>query len=267
MEKYSLIEQTEILAWKDLIDAASNNFKEKNGLAHKNIGGGLAINFQKMPVPLFNRVIGLGLTESVTQAIVNEIISFYSHNEKYIIHYSSPMNPANTDSLLIENGFFLAGSWERIVRSSEPLTENINNDIQIKLVDASLQESWVSFLMETYNFNFHEWPYSFSLRNNWSHYIAYENGKIVACRSFFMTKHKTLFSGVDAPVPGVMTSNYNPDFAIWQVAIRDGLNKGVELFVADIELPDPEKKGMAYEGFKTLGFEIPYTRFHYRLNK
>jgi len=93
------------------------------------------------------------------------------------------------------------------------------------------------------------------------------NNRIIGCRSFFMTSHKTIFSGVDAPVPGVMTPDCRPDFAIWKRAIRDGLKEGALLFVADIELPDKEKNKDAYSGFKALGFHIPYTRYHYRLNK
>jgi hypothetical protein len=64
-----------------------------------------------------------------------------------------------------------------------------------------------------------------------------------------------------------MTKVYAPDFAIWEKAIQDGLKEGVILFVADIELPDTEKNKPAYDGFKRLGFVIPYTRYHYRLNR
>jgi hypothetical protein len=64
-----------------------------------------------------------------------------------------------------------------------------------------------------------------------------------------------------------MTTDYALDFAIWKKAIRDGLKDGAILFVADIELPDKEKNKPAYEGFKQLGFIVPYTRFHYRLNQ
>lgn len=74
-------------------------------------------------------------------------------------------------------------------------------------------------------------------------------GKIVACRSFFSTDKKTVFSGVDAPVPGVMTNDYAPDYAIWEKAIRDGLKDGTILFVAGIELPDKEKNKTAYDNF------------------
>jgi len=78
---------------------------------------------------------------------------------------------------------------------------------------------------------------------------------------------KTVFSGVDAPVPGVMTPECGPDFAIWRRAIADCMKDGAKLFAADIELPNKEKNKAAYEGFARLGFRIPYTRYHYRLNK
>jgi hypothetical protein len=263
-----LIEQTEIAAWRDLIDAAPDLFKVRNGLQHKDIGGGMAINFQRMPIPLFNRVIGLGLSEPLTQNIINEVESFYTHGEKYLIHYSSPMKPSNADLLLRQNGFYLAGSWERIARGNQPLNDDSEKTgIEVKQVDDSLKESWVNFLINTYGFDFYEWPRAFALRNGWRHYVALRDNKIIACRSFFMTPQKTIFSGVDAPVPGVMTPDCKPDFEIWKKAINDGLKAGAVLFIADIELPDKEKNRSAYEGFRQLGFTIPYTRYHYRLNK
>jgi hypothetical protein len=82
-----------------------------------------------------------------------------------------------------------------------------------------------------------------------------------------MTPQKTVFSGVDAPVPGGMTADCEPYFEIWDRAITDGLKDGARLFVADIERPDQEKNKAAYDGFRQLGFDIPYTRFHYRLNR
>ena len=177
------------------------------------------------------------------------------------------MQPVNADSLLKKNGFYLAGSWERIVRDNRPLKMDTVQDIKVLRVDESLRESWVSFLINTYGFSFYEWPRAFANRKGWKHYVAFRDNRIIACRSFFTTDRKTVFSGVDAPVPGVMTRDYEPDFAIWKKAIEDGLNDGAILFVADIELPDGTKNSPAYTGFRELGFEIPYTRYHYRLNR
>jgi len=264
-----LIEQTEIAAWRSLIDAVPDSLQQANGIRYRDMGGGLAINFQKLAAPLFNRVIGLGLREALTQSIVDEVKSFYQQKEKYLVHVSSPMRPATTDSLLKQNGFYLAGAWERIVRDNKPLadTATANDSIEVKVVDEPLKESWVRFLIDTYGYDFYWWPRAFAFQKGWKHYVAFRNNKIVACRSFFTTGNNTVFSGVDAPVPGVMTNDHAPDFAIWRRAIQDGLKEGVILFVADIELPDKEKNKPAYDCFKQLGFVIPYTRYHYRLNK
>jgi hypothetical protein len=264
-----LIEQTEIAAWRSLIDAAPDSLKQLNGMKYQSIGGGMAIDFQHEPTPLFNRVVGLGLTEPLTQEVIDSIKAFYFHHEKYIIHCSFPMQPTDADILLKQNGFYLAGAWERIIRDNKPFNSKSGevDDIEVRLVDEELQESWVKFLIDTYGFDFYWWPRAFAFQKGWKHYVAFRNGKIVACRSFFTTDKKTVFSGVDAPVPGVMTNDYAPDFAIWRKAIKDGLNEQSILFVADIELPDKEKNKAAYDGFKQLGFHIPYTRYHYRLNK
>src|SRR5690349_4403583 len=114
------IERTEMTAWRDLIDAAPDSFKLANGLGYWDVGGGLAINFQKEPIPLFNRVIGLGLTEPLTKDLIDKVKGFYTHHEKYLVHYSSPMQPVHADVLLKNSGLSAAGSWERIVRNDMP---------------------------------------------------------------------------------------------------------------------------------------------------
>jgi len=263
-----LIEGTEMAAWQDLIDAAPESFRLARGLGYKKIGGGLAINFTSTPIPLFNRVIGLGLSEPVTPAVVEEVKAYYARNEKYLIHFFNGMKPAGIETSLRNQGFYLAGSWERVVRDGGALTMMVETDsILVKQVDESLKEDWVKFLIDTYGFDFYEWPRAFALRKGWKHYVAYRNNKIVACRSFFMTEDKRVFSGVDAPVPGVMTKDCAPDIAIWRKAIADRIQDGAVLFVADIELPDPAGNKDAYDGFHQLGFQIPYTRYHYRLYK
>jgi hypothetical protein len=269
MDSALLIEQTEMAAWRGLIDAIPDSLKLANGMKHQNIGGGMVINFQKIPVPLFNRAIGMGLAEPFTQKVLDSIKSFYSHREKYIVHYSLPMQPYGADSLLKQNGFYLAGAWERVVRDNSqlPIADNDDVHLEIKLVDAQIEESWVKFLIDTYGYDFYWWPQAFAFQKGWKHYVAFRDGHIVACRSFFTTGKKTVFSGVDAPVPGVMTIDYAPDYAIWRRAIQDGLSEGAILFVADIELPDKEKNKPAYDNFEKLGFIIPYTRYHYRLNR
>jgi hypothetical protein len=69
--------------------------------------------------------------------------------------------------------------------------------------------------------------------------------------------------GMDAPVPGVMSDDYEPDAALCAHIVADGLQRGATSFLADIELPSPEMDTPAYDYFARLGFRRPYVRTHW----
>jgi hypothetical protein len=68
---------------------------------------------------------------------------------------------------------------------------------------------------------------------------------------------------MDAPVPGIMTADYEPDAAICARIVADGVAGGVRGFVADIEAPSAELDTPAYRDFARLGFSRPYVRTHW----
>jgi hypothetical protein len=60
-----------------------------------------------------------------------------------------------------------------------------------------------------------------------------------------------------------MAPSYDLDFQICQALVRDGINWGVNYFVADIEAPAAEMNTPAYHHFEALGFKRVYFRSHY----
>jgi hypothetical protein len=69
--------------------------------------------------------------------------------------------------------------------------------------------------------------------------------------------------GMDGPVPGLGTDDYEPDAALCATAVADGLTRGARGFVADIERPSPRLDTPAYAAFAALGFRRPYARTHW----
>jgi hypothetical protein len=59
-----------------------------------------------------------------------------------------------------------------------------------------------------------------------------------------------------------VTDDYEPDAAICDLMVRDGLALGVRMFLADIEAPSAAQDTPAYEYFGRLGFRLPYARTH-----
>ena len=100
-------------------------------------------------------------------------------------------------------------------------------------------------------------------RAGWHQYVAREGGAIVAARGMYIGPDGMAWLGMDGPVPGLTTDDHEPDTAICDVAVRDGLARGARGFLADIEAPSPALDTHAYERFAQLGFRRPYVRTHY----
>jgi hypothetical protein len=69
--------------------------------------------------------------------------------------------------------------------------------------------------------------------------------------------------GTDAPVPGIMTEDHEPDEAICSTIVSEGLARGARMFIADIEAPSSGLDTPAYAAFARLGFRRPYVRTHW----
>lgn len=86
---------------------------------------------------------------------------------------------------------------------------------------------------------------------------------MVAVRSLFVGADGMAWSGIDAPVPGIMAPSFALDALLGEAMVRDGIAAGAKLFVADIEAPHPDRDGPAYRNYARLGFKLAYFRSHY----
>ena len=99
-------------------------------------------------------------------------------------------------------------------------------------------------------------------RKGWRHYMLKRRGAVVAVRSLFISEGAA-WSGIDAPVPGIMAPSFDLDAMLGERLVRDGIAAGAKLFVADIEAPRPDRDGPAYRNYDRLGFKLAYLRNHY----
>jgi hypothetical protein len=74
----------------------------------------------------------------------------------------------------------------------------------------------------------------------------------------------TAWLGMDGPVPGIGTDDYEPDAALCEFIVADGLVRGARSFITDIEVTSAQQATPAYESFARLGFTQPYVRTHWR---
>ena len=119
-------------------------------------------------------------------------------------------------------------------------------------------------MLDIYNYPAHGWLKSLWNVKGWAHFLAYENDKIIACRSLYIRKNNLAWTGIDTPVPIVMTNDLEPDRMIFQHMQQYCIDNGVEYLMADIEVPSPERNTPIYQSFTELGFKVEYLRKLYR---
>jgi hypothetical protein len=263
------IEQAEAHAWVDLYAAAPCDFARKAGLGAETIGGALVLHWASSGRRYFSRTIGLGVAEPVTEEIVDAILAFYRDREveSFLLQRLPQCQPAASyKAWLRQRGLELFDRQDRVIRAAEPLTEmsrSSHREITVERVDSESADEWSAFIQRVYRLDTGSWLPRLIGRRGWHQYVAYEAGEIVAARGMYIAPDGIAWLGMDGPVPGITTTDYEPDAALCQAIVADGLSNGAREFIADIEAPAAAMNTPAYDHFARLGFRRPYVRTHY----
>jgi len=262
------IERAERDAWQNMFDVAPLEYRQRSNLFYRSIADGLCLVFPNHPIVHFNMVLGLGFVTPLTAQILYAVERVYaaSNHDAYMIQFCHEILQTNPPNLFADMKYRAAGIWERVVWYPQPVAAaTTSRAFHIEEVSLKSASEWQQFLISQYHYPIEGWMKGF-VTERWHHFVARENKKIVACRSIFINDEGIAWSGVEAPVPMVMTNDLSADFMLWKQIQSFCLNTGVRLIVADIEQPSPKRNTLVYEVFNTLGFEVMYARTLYRKN-
>ena len=270
----SAIETAELRAWAELTAAVPPDHVDRIELHVSRLAGALVLRCRGggFHRGLFNRPIGFGVLEPVTRDAVDDLVAGYREAgvDRFIVPLQPHCRPPELEGWLVAAGLGPHGAWDRIVRGGEPLQAEpstaAGRRLEVSVVDSGSVDAWADFLCDVYHVDAGPWLRALLDRPGWRHFLAREDGEIVAARSRYLPSDGGLvFLAIDGPVPGVMTSDYAPDAALCRAIVEDGLARGANGFVADVEAPSPSLDTPAYEDFGRLGFTRPYARIHYAL--
>lgn len=264
------IEAAEAHAWSDSYAAAPHDFAEAAGLGFRFVAGALVLRWAATGRRYFSRVVGLGVAQPATEEAIDDIVAGYRDAgiTMFLLQSLPHCRPAAYDDWLRERGFEPFDAQDRVVRGGGPLMEPrppSARGLRVERVDRATADEWAEFLQRVYRLDTGCWLQRLIGRPGWHQYAAREDGEIVAARGMYIGPDATAWMGMDAPVPGVSGDDYEPDAAICEVMVEDGLTLGARGFIADIEAPSHAMDTPAYEYFSTLGFTRPYSRTHWAL--
>lgn len=266
------IEAAEACAWSDMYAAAPHDFARAAGVASRVVAGALVTSWAASGRRYFSRTIGLGVSEPVTQAALDEIVAGWEASgvEMFLIASQPHCLPVEFEGWLRERGFEPFDVQDRVLRGPAPLREHdlLGSGVralEVERVTAATADEWAEFLQRTYDLATGGWLQALIGRPGWRQYVVREHGAVVAARGTYMTPERVLWGGMDGPVPGLWTQDFEPDALLWEAIVADGLAAGARMFIADIEAPSRALDTPAYDCFARLGFSRPYARTHWRM--
>jgi len=267
------MERAEVNAWLDLYDAAPADFAARHGLAVASDGELVWTTCTTIPFIHFNCVKNMGVDGPASEAQLDKLLTHY--RDAGIMRpwfYTNPhTEPSRLRCWLEARGLQHQGGWERIYRDATPLPAEplFPADPLIPVDDVSVDEvtpktasQWASFIDGKYRLSTSPWLMALVGRRGWHHYMLRRRGAVMAVRSLFISDGAA-WSGIDAPVPGIMAPSFDLDAMLVERMLRDGIAAGAKLFVTDIEAPLPDRDGPAYRNYDRLGFSLAYLRSHY----
>jgi hypothetical protein len=257
------IEAAEMRAWADLYAAAPADWAESVGLGTRELGGALVIRWAATRRRYFSRVIGLGVTEPATTAALDEIIRGYDEAgiTMFLLQSLPQCHPAEYEGRLRERGLEPFDAQDRVFRDGSPAEPPPPGPVE--RVTQETADEWAEFLQRVYRLDTGHWLELLIGRRGWHEYVYREGAEIVGARGMFIGPDGAAWLGMDGPVPGVTSDDYEPDAALCAFMVADGLANGARSFLADIEAPSPELDTPAYRYFGELGFTRPYVRTHW----
>ncbi|HMN27755.1 MAG TPA: GNAT family N-acetyltransferase [Caldilineaceae bacterium] len=257
-----LVEANEANRFRTTLACAPPEFAAQYGLSQHEIGGATAFCIEKLPSPVFNRVIGLGLRQPATEAMIDALIAFYERAQtSFGISVSVAARPAQLPAWLLARGFQCGDNWAKMIRNADPPTQ-IDATLRIERINESKAALYATFIRT--GFQLPAWYGSLCERlieqPNVYAYLAFMEDVPVGTGTLLVSDRVgTLYNGVTQPAyrrRGVQQ-------ALMVRRIQDGIGLGCRWFTTETIEDTPEKPNPSYHNMVRSGFQLAYLRPNY----
>jgi GNAT superfamily N-acetyltransferase len=257
------LELVESAAWTDFYHAASPGTIEKCNIKIFPVGGVSGTIASKVDVLTFNRVIGLGIKETLDERIIDIILNKIEAAgvKRFFIQLHPEVYSERARRLLELYGFYHYNNWVRLVRDNSP-AQKAETSLGIKKISGNESRSFAEIVVEAFGWQDEliDWISATVGRKNWHHYMAFEKNIPVATAAFYHYGKHAWFG----------LASTRSDFrgkggqsALLAKRIEDCRQLGVEIIIAETAEQTSEKESPSYRNVLRAGFNAAYKRPNY----
>ena len=259
MQLAELVEWGEAEAYADMFAAAPAEW----GLQVERVGSTLALIAPPIDALLFNRVLGLGLSEPASKAQIDEVTALYwlAGVRHFGVQLSPIAQPLALKDWLQACRLRPTGNWAKVYRAAAQPIE-IHTDLRVEAIGREEAADFGRVVCAAFEMPTAMQPWLMDLvsRANWQTYVAYDGGQPAACGALFV-RGEVGWLGIEGTLPN--HRRRGGQGAIMARSIRDAAQRGCRWIVTETGEELPDRPNPSYHNMLRTGFALAYLRQNY----
>jgi hypothetical protein len=236
------------------------------GIAAARIGGGVALSMRNDVTGYWNKALGFGFTEPITDRLVDEVIDFYrvEHSPGAVIQIAPALLPADWPTICSRHNIRPDSHWIKLVCSIENFQSGQTSDLHISLVGPEDFSQWAATALR--GFGMPEQGLvdmlAAGLANpNFRPFAAWDGDEIVATANLFI--HGEIGS-LNTAVTLPTHRNRGAQSALIAARAKEAANAGCRWLCAETGRPadgeiNPSLNNLASAGLRPLYYRQNWT--------
>lgn len=263
-ETVVLHEQIEADAYRDLIDAASADTREKLGLSYHHIEDGVVFVCRAVDHIMFDRVINLGVTRDIAMDALERAISIFqtSKIKNWVVQLAPGAGALkkHCDACGLTPHPRI---WAIFSRNSEPGTK-IETDISVREIGSAEKDAFAEIVVKSFGVPplAGLWAASAIGRPKWKYFGGFAGKEMIACGSVYIDGRASWF-GFGATLADHRGKKAQQ--ALLSARIDASRSGGAEILFTETGVPHEGEAGPSFKNIQRAGFRIAYERPNLRL--
>jgi len=246
------------------VDSASAATKERLGIRTARIGGGIVSVMANDPAGgFFNVCVGLGQTEPVTEAVVDEVIAFASEAGAPLVCFqvAPGADPADWPDLFAAKGLVGSRSWVKFA-TLDPAVPAYETDLRIDTIGPRDAEAFGRVFVNGFGMppgaGLEEWCAEYpNFGDAWTIYGAWDGDELVAAANLFVCDEAAVLAGA-ATLP--VARGRGAQSALMSRRIEDARARGARWITSETGAETPESPNPSLHNMRRLGLVERYER-------
>jgi hypothetical protein len=261
-EVAEIVEIVEAQALTEMAEAIAPDAAARYDVHAERIGPAVALAMRRVDVPMFNRVVGLGITEPVTETVLDVIEAVYRGAPvRYLVQLSPTVLSSKLHARLEARGWPRKDNWVNLIRGTEPPPE-VQTNLRIEHIGKEVAEPVARIMCVAF-----EVPDQYGAvftgpigQPSWHHYLAYDGDMPVAAGALFVRDQVAYLAG-GATLPE--HRKQGAQGALLSRRIRDAADLGCRYVVTETWEETPGRYNSSYHNLLRAGFRFAYARPNY----